>query len=581
VSGDPHTLVDRFVKKPEEAFTLNTEQGNELIERLEGKSITDDDYSALITITRCYFWLILSLQEARISMHRFKEMIFGKKASKPNTKNTDNGTTEQSSDKTSGSTDPLATDKSNQGNDANQVSDCRGTTKPATHPDYGQGNQESPTGHGRLGADAYTGATDVFLEHAIYAVGMPCPQGLGRCGTLHRYKSGITITVDGFAPLQATRYHLEKLQCSGCRTIYTADLPPGVNSDEKYTPRAKAVLAVMHYGMAVPFNRLERLQHMMGVPFPDATQWDVVEQLGNHVYPVYDYLIYLGAQAQVIYQDDTWVRILTLMKENKHSDENARKGMYSTGLVVQTGGRTIVLFFSGRQHAGENIDRLLALREPDQGPLTKMSDALNANNPSDKTQDIIECNCNVHALRKFTEIEDFFPQATRKVIDLFKGVFNNERQVKKANLSDDERLRYHQKHSEPHMSAIKCFVEQQIKDKAVEPNSSLGKAYQYVINHWEKLTRFLNTPGAPLENNIVERALKWMIQVRNASRFYATLHGAYVGSMFISLIATCYYAKVNPIDYLTALQQHRSALFQHPQKWLPWNYHLNNSDPPR
>ncbi len=71
-----------------------------------------------------------------------------------------------------------------------------------------------------------------------------------------------------------------------------------------------------------------------------------------------------------------------------------------------------------------------------------------------------------------------------------------------------------------------------------------------------------------------------MIQVRKNSLFYATEHGAYVGSMFISLIATCWHAKVNPIDYLVTLQQNRSALFQHPEKWLPWNYHLNPSVPP-
>ncbi len=110
--------------------------------------------------------------------------------------------------------------------------------------------------------------------HSVYAAGMPCPQGGALCGTLHDYPSGITITVDGAAPLQATRYTLEKLQCSSCRTIYTADLPSQVNASEKYTPGAKATLAVLHYGMAVPFNRLERLQPMREDPLPDATQWD-------------------------------------------------------------------------------------------------------------------------------------------------------------------------------------------------------------------------------------------------------------------------------------------------------------------
>ena len=209
-----------------------------------------------------------------------------------------------------------------------------------------------------------------------------------------------------------------------------------------------------------------------------------------------------------------------------------------------------------------------------------MSDALNANNPSSPSEHIIEANCNAHALRKFTDIEDFFPQAARTVIDRFKSVFENERQARANHLSDAERLRYHQQLSEPEMSAIRSFVEQQLEDRAVEPNSSLGNAYRYLINHWEKLTRFLTVPGAPIDNNIVERALKWMIQVRKNSVFFATEHGAYIGSMFISLIATCWQAKVNPIDYLTRLQHNRSALFKHPENWLPWNYHLNDPVPP-
>ncbi len=70
------------MKKPEETFTLNIEQGDELIARLKEKSITQADYAMLINITRCYFWLILSLKEAKISMHRFKAMIFGSKKKK-------------------------------------------------------------------------------------------------------------------------------------------------------------------------------------------------------------------------------------------------------------------------------------------------------------------------------------------------------------------------------------------------------------------------------------------------------------------------------------------------------------------
>jgi transposase len=59
----------------------------------------------------------------------------------------------------------------------------------------------------------------------------------------------------------------------------------------------------------------------------------------------------------------------------------------------------------------------------------------------------------------------------------------------------------------------------------VEPNSGLGKAYEYMLKRWDKLTLFLQRPGAPLENNICERALKMAIAQRRNSLFYRTQHG--------------------------------------------------------
>ena len=113
------------------------------------------------------------------------------------------------------------------------------------------------------------------------------------------------------------------------------------------------------------------------------------------------------------------------------------------------------------------------------------------------------------------------------------------------------------------MAALKVYLEEQIRERLVEPNGSLGKGFQYLLNHWETLTQFLRVPGAPLDNNTVERALKLMIRQRRNSLFYASTHSA---------IATCARAGINALAYLVALQEHRSELFRNPSAWLPWNY---------
>ena len=110
------------------------------------------------------------------------------------------------------------------------------------------------------------------------------------------------------------------------------------------------------------------------------------------------------------------------------------------------------------------------------------------------------------------------------------------------------------------------------RSKLCEPNSDLGSAVAYMLNHWEPLTLFLRVPNAPLDSTIVERALKKAILHRKNSLFYKTQRGARVGDLFMSLIYTCQLSNVNPFDYLTALHRNAHRLVREPAQWMPWNY---------
>jgi len=93
-----------------------------------------------------------------------------------------------------------------------------------------------------------------------------------------------------------------------------------------------------------------------------------------------------------------------------------------------------------------------------------------------------------------------------------------------------------------------------------------------MLRHWDKLTLFLRQAGAPLDSNIVERALKKAILHRKNALFYRTRNGARVGDLFMSLIHTCESCGGNPFDYLTALQRHAAEVALNPGPWMPWNY---------
>jgi hypothetical protein len=139
-------------------------------------------------------------------------------------------------------------------------------------------------------------------------------------------------------------------------------------------------------------------------------------------------------------------------------------------------------------------------------------------------------------------------------------------------MTPEQRLRFHQEHSQPLMDTLQQWMEAELAEHRTEPNSGLGKAIRYMLRHWEPLTLFLREPGAPLDNNVVERALKKAILHRKNSLFYKTPHGAAVGDLYMSLIHTCELNRVDPFDYLTQLQRHAELLTANPSGWMPWNY---------
>src|SRR5258705_12803927 len=115
------------------------------------------------------------------------------------------------------------------------------------------------------------------------------------------------------------------------------------------------------------------------------------------------------------------------------------------------------------------------------------------------------------------------------------------------------------------MEQLKAWLQNRIDQKQVEPNSGLGKAIGYMLGRWDRLTLFLRQAGAPLDNNVTERALKMAIQHRKNSLSYKTKRGAEVGDLFMSLIHTCRLNEVNPFDYLGALARNAGPVRAHPE----------------
>ncbi|MCP4717422.1 MAG: transposase, partial [Deltaproteobacteria bacterium] len=352
--------------------------------------------------------------------------------------------------------------------------------------------------------------------------------------------------------------------------------PPEVG-EKKYDAESAAMIALLKYGSGVPFNRLKGLQGNLGIPLAASTQWDVLADCAPVFIPIHEALILIAAQGKVIHNDDTTMKVLNLPPLNipekigaNKSKAAQRKGVFTSGIVAIGGGRTIALYFTGHKHAGENLADVLKRRAAELGPPIQMCDALSRNVSEDfKT---ILANCLAHGRRRFIDVVENFPAECRYVLELLGKVYQNDETTRREKMSDRDRLIYHQANSKELMDELEQWMKRQLDDKLVEPNSSLGEAITYMLKHWEPLTLFLVKSGAPLDNNVCERALKKAILHRKNAYFYKTANGARIGDMFMSLIHTCELNKANPFDYLTELQKHAQAAALNPADWTPWNY---------
>jgi transposase len=230
-----------------------------------------------------------------------------------------------------------------------------GDPEPPAPKNDSEPNEPKP-GHGRNGASSYSGAKQVAVPHPTMKSGEPCPGCLK--GKVYPQKEPrVLVRLVGQAPLAATVYSLDRLRCNLCGEVFTAPEPEGVGP-EKYDETTAAMIALLKYGSGMPFYRLEKLEQLLGIPLPASTQWEIVEETAEVIKAARDELMRQAAQGEVLHNDDTSMRVLALPREP--SDD--RTGVFTSGIVSTQQGQRIALYFTGRQHAGENLRDVLAHR---------------------------------------------------------------------------------------------------------------------------------------------------------------------------------------------------------------------------
>ena len=544
------------MRKAPEIVTVDSTQLDEVLRRVD-ESLDEKDSALIRAVFESYAYVTDLVEDKNTSIQRLRKLFFGARTEKTKavvgrevekpTSPSQSGAA-RPSELTAGDTDPEAAN--------------------------GAGNEPAVPGHGRNGADAYRAAERVDVTHPSLSAGDACP-ACGQ-GTVYEKAPGVVVRITGQPPLAATIYSLQKLRCHLCGQVFTADAPDG----KKYDARAASMIALLKYGSGLPFNRLEGLQGSLDTPLPASTQWEIVQSVAGTLAPAFAELIRQAAQGDVVHTDDTTVKILELMGQRRSetlasakeeaNGADERTGLFTSGVVALRDGQRVALFFSGHRHAGENLTQVLKLRASELPAPIQMCDALSRNLP--RELQTILAHCLAHARRQFVDVYERFPEQCRYLLETLAVVYRNDARARERQLSPEERLRFHQQESQPAMEELYEWLKGQLDEKLTEPNSALGGAIRYMLKHWEKLTLFLRRAGAPLDNNLCERALKKAILHRKNALFYKTRNGARVGDLFMSLIYTCQLNQANPFDYLNELQRHGDELAANPERWMPWNY---------
>jgi len=325
-------------------------------------------------------------------------------------------------------------------------------------------SEKKKPGHGRNGAEAYRGARRIKIKvpHGSLKPGDHCPK-CQKGKVYARKEPGVRIRVVGQAPLAATVYELESLRCNLCRHLRGRGT--GGRGREEVRRERGGDDRVAEVRERHSLYRLPGLEGNLGIPLPPATQWEIVAETAKLIRPAYEELIRQAAQGEVLYNDDTAMKILALARasprtvevDEEASDSPLRTGQFTSGIVSTRQGQRMALFFTGPKHAGENLAQVLARRAAGlQGPI-QMCDALSRNLP--KPLETIVGNCLAHARRHFVEVVANFPEPCRHVLESLGEVYGYDAQAEALGLPPEERLRFHQLTGHPFESHPKAAAE--------------------------------------------------------------------------------------------------------------------------
>jgi transposase len=348
------------------------------------------------------------------------------------------------------------------------------------------------------------------------------------------------ITVVG-VEYKILKHRRQKYRCRCNEQVLTAPGPVKLIEGGRYSIDFAVAVAEGKYLDHLPLERQVRAMERAGLLVDSQTLWDQIQALARHLQPTYEALCSKVLDSDVVYADETFWR--------NHEGGNTNK--WWTWCVASDEIAAYRILRNRSQRAAEEV-----LGGFEGVVLTDgygAYQALQRDGP-----DLKLAHCWAHVRRKFLEAEDAYPRLSEHAVKQIGELFKIEREIPKParGATDDERVaalelrrRLRGKRSKPIVDELlKWALENR---SAVLPKSKMGKAIAYMLKLWEGLTRFLDDPRIPVDNNAAERALRGVVVGRKNHYGSRSKRGTEVAALFYTIFETAKLSQVDPRAYVT------------------------------
>lgn len=358
-------------------------------------------------------------------------------------------------------------------------------------------------------------------------------------------KTGLTrfgtkvVTVYDFVPgkiVQSETHYPQYINQE--KKIFKAPVEPRIIENGTVSNRIVANMHVEKYVYSATYYRMIKKMHRLGVAFAPSTVngWEEI---------CYRKLKRLLKLMKKLINEQNYLQIDEVPVDYVN---DVGKGKCSKGYfwVVNAPRQKLVLFEFNEGRSSEVPKELL---KDFKGKL--QCDGLSSYKSAFKdSEQVTLMTCLVHIRRGFFKAVKNNRPLARHFLNETRIVYDVEAYGDKKQLSDQDRAGVRQQFIKPILDTVKKWLQENKCNKDIVPDSPIGKAITYALNHWDMLYHYLHDGRLLPDNNGVERAIRPVTLYRKNSLFAGNENGARRAALFFSLMETCKLHHHDPFEYL-------------------------------